>query len=673
MTSVLERDGTPHLQRGDSLIGFADRLKVLQERATPIPFGTYLERVSRGEIVVPRNAYDILYQALTTPQPRELDSGLVEYPAFADRTDNLAVYGLNPQLKTIVDFILSGRDTGGKRRAVLLISASGAGKSHIVNSIKGRLKEHTQGLPVPFYGVAGCPIQEEPLNLLHFVLTTTAQRDQVKRAYGYEICEPCPHCQMSLRVNGYNLEQMPVAPVSFSASLGEGIAKLEHRLTRSKDPASLAEIDRRLLASNRGMLEIAELFQHDPDFLATLNDLIRGRTVQINGQIYTLDTFIIAHTTLAEFDARKRDPKIAPLSARFEIVRVPFNLSSWGEARICRKALASSNLPWHEREPAQSSNSLHIPARTVAAISQLAVLTRLNEPDTFQHPGLTAAKKLQIYNGEAVDGFTKDAVRQLIEVERLKDAGDGFKGLSPAEVEDLLLLLVAQTRETKRDCVNPIRATAKLKEMLRLNRELDSRVHANNWRLVEASNEQWLVECIRMASNPQYPADRNKTLYKYIFNCDLLINNKTTIDHFTQKTVGADLRLLQSLEDLAFPDKKLTDAERADLRQQILYRFAGRSVESIDCGFNDIPEWLRKGIDGLVFITGETLEQVIAISNLESPENSVKEGHIEKKLYSTYQTVSKNLIEQHGFCQHCVSELLQFAGKERLLQRSQTR
>lgn len=125
------------------------------------------------------------------------------------------------------------------------------------------------------------------------------------------------------------------------------------------------------------------------------------------------------------------------------LIKVPYNLRIDDEVRIYQKLLNDSGL-----------KNVHIAPHTLKTASMFALLTRL-EPS--KKAGMSLIKKLKLYNGESVEGFTKQDIRELQdEAQR-----EGMIGISPRYIINRLSSALVKEGVT---CINPLDALRALKE-----------------------------------------------------------------------------------------------------------------------------------------------------------------------------------------------------------------
>jgi|GEM_PF-2706332 len=130
-------------------------------------------------------------------------------------------------------------------------------------------------------------------------------------------------------------------------------------------------------------------------------------------------TVLVAHTNENEFNTFVANKKNEALKDRMILIRVPYNLRVSDEVRIYEKLLADSAL-----------KDVHIAPHTLRIASMFAILTRL-EPS--KKAGMSLMKKLKLYNGDSVEGFTAKDIKELQE----EAQREGMQGISPGYIPDL--------------------------------------------------------------------------------------------------------------------------------------------------------------------------------------------------------------------------------------------
>src|SRR5262249_5131481 len=128
---------------------------------------------------------------------------------------------------------------------------------------------------------------------------------------------------------------------------------------------------------------------------------------------------------------------------RIIVIKVPYNLRVSDEVRIYEKLLAESAL-----------NDVHIAPYTLNVASTFAVLSRLEDS---KKAGMSLMKKLKLYDGEEVEGFTLNDVRELQD----ETVREGMDGISPRYVINRLSNALIKENIS---CINPIDALRAMKD-----------------------------------------------------------------------------------------------------------------------------------------------------------------------------------------------------------------
>ena len=137
-------------------------------------------------------------------------------------------FGMERSLAKIMRFLRSASLKGEESRQVLLLLGPvGAGKSALLERIKGVLEKCE-----PMYHIDGCPIHEEPLHLIPRSL-----REDFEKLYGIKIeGDLCPVCRHRLKEE-YNNDytSMPIAQSSFSVRGRRGVGVVPPMDANSQD------------------------------------------------------------------------------------------------------------------------------------------------------------------------------------------------------------------------------------------------------------------------------------------------------------------------------------------------------------------------------------------------------------------------------------------------------
>ena len=205
-------------------------------------------------------------------------------------------FGMERPLEKVMRFLHSAAMRGEESRQVLLLLGPvGAGKSALIEHIKGALEACA-----PIYVLQGCPIREEPLHLIPRSL-----RDDFLEMYGIQIeGDLCPICRHTL-INEYegDYTKFPITQSSFSVRGRKGVGVVPPMDPNTQDTSLLIgsediskldlypEDDPRVLSlngafnvGNRGIVEFVEVFKNEIEFLHTMITATQEKNVPSPGK-----------------------------------------------------------------------------------------------------------------------------------------------------------------------------------------------------------------------------------------------------------------------------------------------------------------------------------------------------------------------------------------------------
>src|SRR5262249_28283139 len=185
----------------------------------------------------------------------------------------------------------------------------------------------------------------------------------------------------------------------------------------------------------------------DEKFLYVLLTLSQEQNIKTGrfSMIYA-DEVVVSHTNENEYASFVGNRKSEALQDRIILVKVPYNLRVSDEVRIYEKLLSQS----------EALRTIHVAPHTLRVSSLFAVLTRLEPP---KKAGMSLMKKLRLYDGQDVEGFTTKDVRELQE----ETVREGMDGISPRYVINQLSRALIREAVT---CINPISTLRPLRDRL---------------------------------------------------------------------------------------------------------------------------------------------------------------------------------------------------------------
>src|ERR1700730_5478391 len=343
------------------------------------------------------------------------------------------LFGVGAALGGVVDYFkaaAAGSDVG--RRLLLLLGPPSGGKSTLALLLKRAVEEYSRTDEGAIYAVKGSPMHESPLNLI-----PTSMRGKFRETYGVDIngeLSPWARDRLEREHLGDYLG-VPVERVFLSEAMRVGVGTYAPHdpttadiadLVGSVDLSKVAEVgdegDPRVwswsgavYAASRGMLEMIEILKVKREFLYLLLTLTQEKNVKVSRfPLIYLDETILAHTNLAEFNKFLQEKENEALLDRMVIIKIPYALSYRDESRIYQKLISG----------APAFRNVHLDPHVLNLAAVFASLTRHSKPE---REGLDLPKKVRIFAGEAVEGFSET------EIVRLKNEApdEGLAGVSP--------------------------------------------------------------------------------------------------------------------------------------------------------------------------------------------------------------------------------------------------
>jgi serine protein kinase len=555
------------------------------------------------------------------------------------------LFGVEEPIRKVVKYLkaaASGSQVG--RRILLLYGPTSSGKSQLATLIKNGLEAYTRTEEGALYAISDCPIHENPLNVVPHSL-----RKKFREDYGIKIdplARPCPVCQFNLE-NKYNNDwlNIPVKRVFLSETNRIGIgtflpgdqkSQSITELVGSVDFSKLGEygvesdpraykFDGELNIANRGLMEMIEMLKVDPKFLNVLLTLAQEKTIKTERfPLIYADEFILSHTNETEYRRFLGDTKLEALHDRIIVNKFPYNLILSAEEKIYDKLVAEADF-----------GDVHIAPLTIKIASMFAVLSRL-EPGKDQN--LTLLKKMQLYDGQNVDGFTKEDIKNIkADVDR-----EGMDGISPRYIFNCIADCFTKFDLT---CITSIDVLRAIKE----NFDSSAKFSKED---IEHFDELLTVvveEYTKMAKNEVQKAffvnfenEIKNLLNNYIDNVGAYLDDTNVEDEFGDHH-EPDKYLMRSIEEKV----GVSDAAKDSFRQEV-YRKVIKSKSDGDFDYKSHAK-LKEALEKQLFDERSDVIRLTVSSRNPDPESL-------RKLNSVIDT----LVTQYGYTADSANQLLRY-------------
>jgi serine protein kinase len=606
-------------------------------------FHDYFEIVtkdSRAARLSHARIYDMIADAGT--HPNDIEGQPPRYRFFESE-----LFGLEKPLQQLVDYFHSAaRRLEVRKRILLLMGPVGGGKSTIVAMLKRGLETYTRADAGAVYAIKGCPMHEEPLHLIPDTL-----RPEIMADYGLYIeGDLCPRCRFVLE-NEYDgrMEEMPVQRIAFSEKHRVGIGTFSPSDPKSQDIAELtgsidlstigefgAESDPRayrfdgeLNIANRGLMEFVEMLKSDEKFLYGLLTLSQEQSIKTGrfAMIYA-DEVLVSHTNENEYNNFVGNRRSEALQDRIILIKVPYNLRVSDEVKIYEKLLGQSEL-----------KDVHVAPYTLRVASMFAVLSRIEES---KKAGMSLMKKLKLYDGDNVEGFSTRDVKELQdEAQR-----EGMDGISPRYVINRLSGALVKDGTT---CINAIDALRALRDGFEQHTSIGREARERLLNLVSEVRHEYdeiAKREVQKAFVYSFEESAHTLFSNYLDNVEAFCNKTRLRDPITEDEVEPDEQLMRSIEEQI----GVTDNAKKAFREEILIRISSLARRGLKLDYT-AHDRLREAIEKKLFAD---LRDVVKITTSTKTPDA-------EQLKRINEVISR-LTSDHGYCPVCANELLKYVG-----------
>ena len=636
-------------------------------------FREYYDRVKQDPAIV-QSAHQRLYQAIVRHGVEEIETSSDKrlFRIYGGRARKILRYkyfehdffGLDLVIMRIMEFLKAAASGGEESRQILyFIGPVGSGKTSLLDHMKRALEAFE-----PFYALEGCPIQEEPLNLIPRELRHRWADNlsvPLEKLQGYL----CPLCKQRLHEEFRGeFSEFPVTMRRFSAEEGVGIGVLPPSDENSMDVSLLIgrenlgligkygendprvlELDGALNRGNRGIVDLYELNKNPVPLLLPLLSATQEKRYRAPGQhpMLSFDGVLVAHSNETEFERFRADKRNEALVDRMVPIKFRYPLHVSDQRRILEKIVVrEANFLSTEGKPA------HIAPGTFdvcALFTELTVLHDSNKVDL-----LTKAK---LYDGQDV---TEQSAREKpVDIRELyEEAGpnEGLGGFSTRFATKAMGAALARAPECK--CVTPVQVMEVLSEFIQ-DSDLppEQREHLSDTILKGIVRRWYLKEVLRehiaMGFIHAYEESAEQMWQEYLEHVLAYSMREQVRDPKTHELEDPNEDLMAAMErPVGISSKPQAD----EFRSQIAAFVARRRQHNQTISFKD-HERIREAVKRRLFSSVADYTRVIS-------RGAIKTGDDEER----YARMVETMIEDHGYCPICVDVVLRFAHNHNLFQ-----
>lgn len=550
-------------------------------------------------------------------------------------------FGMERSLEKIMRFLSSASMRGEESRQVLLLLGPvGAGKSALVEHIKGALERCA-----PIYKLVGCPVNEEPLHLIPRSL-----RDEFYQLYGIpiegDLCPVCRHRLLNEFEGDYT--KFPITQTSFSVRGRVGVGVVPPMDPNTQDTSMLIgsediskldlypEDDPRVLSlngafnvGNRGIVEFVEVFKNEIEFLHTMITATQEKNVPSPGKqamIY-FDGVILAHCNEAEWNKFKAEHTNEAILDRIVRVNVPYCLEYEQEVKIYQKLINRSDY------------QCHIAPHSLEIAAMFAVLSRLKASNKVD-----PLTKMKIYNGEEI---VEKGLIKKVDIKDLREEveDEGMKGIS---TRFIMKAIDAALADSNKGMITPISIRDTLIKQVKeqITSSDDRKFYLEH--LQKSLHEEYLAileKEITKAFVTAYDEQAESLFNNYLDHAEAFVNNTKVKDRVTKEDMEPDEKFLQSIEEQIGIKGSSKNNFRADISS---YMFAKLRR-------GEVINWrtygpLKEAIENKLVSSVRDISRIITKSKSRDTKQKKK-----------FNAMVGTLIEDYGYNEDSAEEVIKFA------------
>lgn len=567
-----------------------------------------------------------------------------QYPHYKFFENDL--FGVDEPIRKVMKYLkaaASGSQVG--RRILLMYGPTSSGKSQMATLLKQGLEKWSCTEDGAIYAIKGSPMHENPLNAV-----PPGLRKRFREEYGIKVdplARLSPPVQYMLEHEYHgNWLDLPVERVFISEASRVGIGTFLPgdtknqsitELVGSVDFSKLGEIgvesdpraykfDGELNVANRGIMEMIEMLKVDSKFLYVLLTLAQEKTIKTERfPLIYADEFIIAHTNETEYKRFLGDTAMEAMHDRIIVCKFPYNLILNEEEKIYRKLVAEADF-----------GDVHIAPLTLKVASMFAILTRL-EPGKDQN--LTLLKKMQLYNGEDVEGFTPEDLKNIKnDVDR-----EGLDGVSPRYIFNCIANCFTGTDVKS---ITPIDVLRAIKENFESSAKFDkddiNRFDEILTIVVEEYTKMAKTE-VQKAFFVNFESEIKNLLNNYIDNVGAYLDDTEVVDEFGEHH-EPDEYLMRSIEEKV----KVSEAAKDSFRQEIYRKVIRRKSDDGEFDYKSHAK-LREALEKQLF------DERSDVIRLTVSSRNPDKGALEK-----LNQVVATLVDQYGYTADSANQLLRY-------------
>lgn len=340
-----------------------------------------------------------------------------------------------------------------------------------------------------------------------------------------------------------------------------------------------------LVDANRGFIEFADLLKRPLEAFKYLLTTVERMSINLSSGYADLDLVMMASANEKHLDAFKASPDWPSFKGRFELVRVPYLLSSKLESKI------------YEEDVRTIERTRKVGPHALDLLAKWAVLTRLRPPDPeffeFNNRNLIARvdpfEKLALYDGlEPSLHFTdaeKSQLKKLVtEIRRESQSTHFYEGRFGASPREMKMLLYFASQHPDRDQVSALAIFDEI-EHLMMDRsvydylQFEARNGYHDFKeflkfirftYAQSFQREFLIS-LNLFDEQQY----SQAFQKYLKHIVAYIKKENIQNDITQKLEAPGENIMEEMETLLS-----LSGEKRELREALVAKIASWRVEN---------------------------------------------------------------------------------------------
>jgi len=610
----------------------------------------------------------------------EYKKKITRYHFFDDplRNGRDAVFGIDVHLMKLVNFFKSAaQGYGTEKRVLLLHGPVGSAKSSIVRLLKKGIEHYSKTDEGALYTyewydeenseilggekVFPSPMHEEPLKLIPVGIREKFTQSLNKGNKDHKIKikgEISPACRyiMSEYLKKYDGDWMKVVNnhirikrLILSENDRVGIGTFQPKDEKNQDSTELTgDINYRKIATygsdsdprafnfdgefniaNRGIIEFIEMLKLDVAFLYDLLGASQEQSIKPKKFSQTdIDEVILGHTNEPEFKKLQNNEFMEALKDRTVKIDIPYITRLDKEIQIYQRDFNPEKIP-----------HIHIAPHTIEMASTWAILTRLEEP---KKSDLTKLQKLKLYNGKTLPGYNEDNVKEL----RKESKREGLDGISPRYIQDKISNALVKNGHI--GCLNPFMLFNELEAGLKHHGLITNQdVYEGYMESLNVSRQEY-EDIVKNDVQKAISVDERaiQTLCaNYIDNVKAFTQKEKIRNKYSNRLEDADERFMRSIEEKI----DIPESRKEDFRREIMNYIGALAIEGKTFDYK-MNERLHRALELKLF---EDQKDTIKLTTIISKV-------VDKETQEKIDVVKARLIKNHGYCEICATDALNF-------------